>query len=270
MVTSCKFVPSGSSPPDVDEELQSHIVEAIENGRNADEARRAFGSMLRHREQSQDLRAFGWLDSLRSDAVFGSRQLRKHKVTSAAAILSLGLAVGACTAAFRLIDAVLLRPMPIAEPGRLYAMSSAGTGPSGAYRVTDSNEYPQFQAMRAAVKEQAELIAVSGVDRLDLTYRSDDEMEKAYRQYVSGWMFGAFGLKPALGRLFNESDDDKPFAHPYAVLSYEYWMRRFGKDPGVLGRTFRDGNNVYEIVGVAPESFTGTEPGIFAEFSCRR
>ncbi len=250
---------------DVDEELESHIAEAVESGRDPGEARRAFGSVLRNREESHDVRVFRWLDSLRADAVFGWRQLRKHKVTSAAAILSLGLGVGACTAAFRLIDALLLRPMPIAEPGRLYAMSSAGTGPSGAFRITDSNEYPQFQTMRAAVKEQAEMIAVSGVDRIDLTYRSDEEMEKAYQQYVSGWMFGAFGLKPALGRLFTESDDDKPGAHPYAVLSYEYWMRRFGKDPGVLGRTFREGNNLYEIIGVAPKSFTGTEPGIFAD-----
>src|SRR3954447_9315353 len=141
---------------DVDEELQSHIVKAIENGRDPAEARRAFGSTLRHREHSHDVRAFGWLDSPRSDAVFGWRQLRKHKVTSAAAVLSLGLGVGSSTAAFRLIDALLLRPMPISEPGRLYAMSSAGTGPSGAFRITDSNEYPQFQAMRAAVKDQAE------------------------------------------------------------------------------------------------------------------
>src|SRR4051794_8237352 len=90
---------------DVEEELESHIVAAIENGRDPAEAGRAFGSVLRSREQSQDVRTFGWLDSLRADAVFGWRQLRKRKVTSAAAVLSLGLGVGACTAAFRLIDA---------------------------------------------------------------------------------------------------------------------------------------------------------------------
>jgi predicted permease len=115
--------------------------------------------------------------------------------------------------------------------------------------------------MRAAVKDQAELIAVSYAERSDITYASDQEMEKAYRQFVSGWMFESFGLRPALGRLFTESDDLKPGAHPYAVLSYDYWTRRFGHDPRVIGRTFRMDKDLYQIVGVAPPRFTGTEPG---------
>src|ERR1700683_4701317 len=107
---------------DIDEELQSHIAEALEQGRDPTEARRAFGSPLRHREQSRDVRLIAWLDSLRSDVIFGWRQLAKRKVTSAAAILSLGLGIGACVSAFRLIDALLLRPLPIAAPQRLYSL----------------------------------------------------------------------------------------------------------------------------------------------------
>ncbi len=76
-------------------------------------------------------------------------------------------------------------------------------------------------------------------------------MEKAYRQYVSGSMFGAFGLRPAAGRLLTENDDVTPGAHPVAVLSYDYWTRRFGQDPKVVGRTFRMGDDIYQIVGVA-------------------
>src|ERR1700730_3184577 len=94
---------------EIDEELQSHIEEAIEQGRDPEETRRAFGSVLRRREESRDVRIVAWLDSLHSDARFGLRRLRKTKVTSAAAILSLALAIGACTSAFRLIDALLLR-----------------------------------------------------------------------------------------------------------------------------------------------------------------
>jgi predicted permease len=74
-------------------------------------------------------------------------------------------------------------------------------------------------------------------------------------------MFDSFGLRPALGRLFTESDDQAPGEHPYAVLSHDYWTRRFGKDPNIIGRTFRMGNTVYEIVGVADRHFTGTETG---------
>ncbi|MGO9271025.1 MAG: ADOP family duplicated permease [Terriglobia bacterium] len=246
---------------EIDEELQSHVEEAIEEGRDPAEARGALGPALRLREESRDIRLLTWLDSLRADAAFGWRQLMKRKVTSAAAVLSLALGIGACTSAFRLIDALLLRPLPIAGSERLYALLRQGIGPDGRFRVSESNEYPLFRQMRAAVKDQAELLAVSYASRTDLTFGSDGEMEKAYRQYVSGWMFSAFGLRPAVGRLLTENDDLEPGAHPYAVLSHDYWATRFGRDPKVIGRTFRIGNDLYQIVGIGPERFTGTEPG---------
>jgi predicted permease len=86
-------------------------------------------------------------------------------------------------------------------------------------------------------------------------------MEKANPQYVSGWMFDAFELRPAIGRLLTKDDDVTPGAHPYAVLSYDYWTRRFARDPKVVGRTFRMGNDIFQIVGVSGKSFTGTETG---------
>lgn len=206
-----------------------------------------------------------WWDGLRADAVFGARQLRKHKVASAAAILSLGMAAGACASAFRIIDAMLLRPMPIQHPEALYAMFTLGYDPGGHLRLGESNEYPQFQAMRKAVADEAELIAVSYGERVELSYGGGDEIERAHRQYVSGWMFGSFGLKPALGRLLQAGDDDVPGAHPVAVLSYDYWTRRFGRDPKAVGRSFAMGSEVYRVVGVGPEGFTGTEPGTMTD-----
>ena len=199
------------------------------------------------------------LDSLRADAVFGWRQLNKKKVTSAAAILSLALSIGACTSAFRLIDALLLRPLPVAQPERLYALSRQGFQAWDGPTVYDGWEYPLFRQMRAAVHSQASLIAISYSQRVDLTYSSD--YEKAHVQYVSGWMFSSFGLRPALGRLLTENDDLKPGGHPVAVLSHDYWTRRFGQDPKIIGTTFRLANNLYEIIGVAGEGFTGVEPG---------
>ena len=246
---------------EIDEELEAHFAEAMEQGRDPDEARRAFGSSLHHRERSRDVRMLTWLDSLRADAIFGWRQLNKRKVTSAAAILSLALGIGACISAFRLIDALLLRPLPVSNAERLYDLFRNEIGNDGQPGTFDGWAYPVFRQMRAAVKDQAELIAVSYAERTDLTYRSDQEMERAYLQYVSGWMFGSFGLRPSLGRLLSENDDLEPGAHPYAVLSHDYWTRRFGQDPKIIGRTFRLGTRLYEIVGVAPEFFTGTEPG---------
>lgn len=245
---------------ELDEEMEGHLAEAVERGRDAAEARRAFGSTMRHREESRDARLLTWLDSLRADFVFGWRQLRKAKVTSAAAILSLALGIGSCTAAFRLIDALLLRPLPVANAERLHVIAFESTGPLGRERY-DSCSYPMFRQMREVVKGQAELIAVSYADRLDLTYGSDAQMEKGYVQFVSGWMFDAFGIRPAVGRLLTVDDDAEPGAHPYAVLSRDYWKQRFGSDPNVVGKSLRMGQTVFQIIGVTDGPFTGTETG---------
>ena len=250
---------------EIDEELEAHVAEAMASGRDADEARRALGSALRHREESRDARIVTWLDSLRADTVFGWRQLNKTKLTSATAILSLALAVGACTAAFRLIDALLLRPLPVVRTARLYLPYRSGIGWDGKPETFDGWAYPAFQQMRAVVKEQADLLAISYGERVDITYKSDQEMEKAQLQYVSGATFGTFGLQPELGRLLMESDDVTPGARPYAVLSHDYWANRFGQNPKVVGQTFRMGNQIYEIVGVGGKPFTGTEPGVMTD-----
>jgi putative ABC transport system permease protein len=250
---------------DLEEEFQSHIEEAIAAGRDTEEVRRAWGPTLRQRQASRNVRVVAWLDGLRADVIFGWRQLRRNKTTSAAAVLSLALAMGACVSAFRFIDALLLRPLPVAHADQLYALSRVGIDFDGKPSDFDGWAYPDFQRMRDAAKDQADLVAVSYTDRSDLTFATDEEMEKGYIQYVSGNMFSIFGLQPALGRLLTTSDDRTPGAAPYAVISYDYWARRFGHDPKIIGKTFRLGDTLYEIVGVGPESFTGTEPGIVTE-----
>jgi putative ABC transport system permease protein len=246
---------------EIEEEFEAHIAEAVEQGHDPEAARRALGAVVRQRQQSHDIRVVGWLDSLRADMVFAWRQLRRNKVTSAAAILSLALAIGACTAAFRLIDALLLRPLPVAHPERFYVLSREGMGFDNKPGAWDSWAYPDFQLMRAAAKGQAALLALSYADRSDITYKTDDEMEKATLQYVSGGMFPTFGIEPVLGRLFTENDDRKPGGAPFAVLSYDYWSRRFGRDAHVIGRTLQIGDGLYEIIGVSGKKFTGTERG---------
>jgi hypothetical protein len=158
-----------------EEELQAHIAEAVAQGRDAVEVRRAFGYPLHHRETSRDIRLIPWLETLRAHAVFGWRQFLKNKGASAAAIFSLALAIGSCTAAFRLIDATLWRPLPVPAPDRRYVLSRESTGPDGRIVTGDNCAYPM---LRALVKGQAELIAVSAADRIDLTFASDQEMEK--------------------------------------------------------------------------------------------
>jgi len=246
---------------EIEEELATHVTEGIAEGRDPAEVRKALGPALQIREESRDLRIIPWLDSLRSDFVFGCRQLAKRKVTSAAAILSLALATGSSTAAFRLIDALLLRPLPVKNPEQLYDLTRHVIGFDGKPLTHDQWAYPAFRRMRDAVKDQAELIAISSTRTVELTYGPVQEMEKAHLDYVSGGMFDSFGLRPVAGRLFSASEDVTPGAYPYAVLSHDYWSRRFGKDPNVIGRTFRIGDSVYEIVGVVQAPFTGTSPG---------
>ena len=250
---------------EIDEELQSHIEEAIASGRDPKEARRAFGSTLRAREASHSIRAAGWLDSLVSDVSFGWRQLCRNKVTSFAAVLSLALGIGSCVAAFRLIDALLWRPLPISDSGNLYVLSRTMTGFNGKPIEDGHWATPDFNLMRDAVKDQADLIAISDADRTDITWSTDDDMEKAHVAFVSGNMFLLFGLEPALGRLLAPADDRAPGAGPYAVLSWDYWNHRFGRDPKVLGRPLHIGDQTFEIIGVGPRDFTGTEKGTITD-----
>jgi predicted permease len=119
--------------------------------------------------------------------------------------------------------------------------------------------------MREAVKDRADLLAFSQAERTDLTYGSDQEMEKAQLQYISGTLLANFGLQPAAGRLFTAADDLRPGAHPQAVISHDYFTRRFHADPATIGRKLRIGNTFYEIIGVIQPPFTGTGPGTITD-----
>src|SRR5262249_23179940 len=143
----------------------------------------------------------GWLESLLADMSYGWRQLCRNKVTSGAAVLSLALGIGSCVAAFRLIDALLWRPLPISGSSQLYVLSYTMSGFDGKLIEDDHWATPDFNAMRDAVKDRADLIAISDADLTDITWSTDDDMEKAHIAYVSGNMFPLFGLEPALGRL---------------------------------------------------------------------
>jgi putative ABC transport system permease protein len=246
---------------ELDEELASHLAEAMERGRPEPEARRALGSTLRHRESSRDFKLLPWLEALVSDAVFGWRQLRKRPAATAAAIVSLGLAIGAVTTVFRLTDAVLLRKLPVAEPDRLWYLAESVVDGQGQRDWRDDFDYPSFRKYRALANGRAELILVGGATLRDAVLVNGGDPEKVTRQYVSGNLFGAFGLSPTLGRLLGPEDDVRPGGHPVAVLSYTFWSRRFERDRNVLGRRFRLDGGEFEIVGVGPKDYVGTEPG---------
>ena len=258
---------------DITEELRVHLELAREQerrrGSSEDETPRAVraraGAMTQAMDALRDQRGIPALDALAADVVFGWRQIVRHPTVSLSAILSLGLAMGATMAAFRLIDAVLLRPLPVADPSRLYSVwiTSQDAGTDAEDR--DDFDYQTFRRYVTATEGHADLLLIGSAVRLPV--RIDvGEAEPAVQQFVSGNVFSVFGLQPALGRLLGPADDLTPNGHPVAVISHDFWRRRFGGDASVIGRTFQVDGRPIEIVGVAPAGFTGTVPGALTDF----
>ena len=225
-------------------------------------SRRDFGNVLRIKEDIREAWRWTRLERLAQDVRYGWRQINKHRTVSAAAVLSLALAVGAAAVAFRLIDALILRPLPIAQPERFFYLAQTFVDRDGRPDYRDDFDYPSFRRYRDALASRADVMVIGGTSRQEGVFDSSGEAEKFYRQYLSGNAFETFGLTPALGRLFTPHDDS---ARPIAVLSYSYWARRFASDPQVVGKTFRYAGNLYEIIGVGPRGFIGTEPGIIPD-----
>jgi predicted permease len=258
---------------ELDEELRFHLeartAELVAKGWAKDaaarEARRRLGDPLRHRETSRDVKVLAGLEAILQDARFGLRLLRKDAVVTGAAVVSLALAIGACTAAFSLIEALVLRPLPVSAPERLVYLAFAGDRWDGTNDENASFSYPLFERLRDAGRPVVDLFGVSYQGMRTAVFDdSGGREEKVRPQFVSGDAFAVLGVQPALGRLLTAEDDATPGARPVAVLSHAFWTRRFGRDPSVLGRWVslegRKSAHV-QIVGVAGEGLTGTEPG---------
>ena len=224
----------------------------------AREARRHFGNTLLLRESSREAKLFSWLESVLQDLRFGLRMLRKTAGVTAAAVLSLSLAIGACTAAFSLIDALMLRPLPVRDPGRLvycsYPLFGAGFSDEGAY-MSDA----LYDRLLQASDRKIELFGTSVVGPLQsVSFGDSGEVDENVRaQWISGDGFRILGIQPALGRLLTATDDGRNVA----VLSYSFWTRRFGSSPTVLGRWFVHRGKEVQIVGVTQKGFEGLALG---------
>jgi predicted permease len=265
------------SAADLDEELRFHLEQRIadleKDGLSRDEAERAarrqFGKVLATREASRDVKSAVWLESLLRDFRFGWRMLAKYRVASFAAVVSLALAIGACTAAFSLIDALMLRPLPVRDPQQLFDLARvfpAFMSPNNQPREFDVFSYPQYQLLREAVRGSADLFMVDWTGGLSGAVFDDSgrASENVRAEMISGEGFGILGVKPVLGRLI-EPADDSPDAHLIAVLSAPFWKRRFGGSPTVLGRTVTIGGKQLQIVGVTAPPFDGLHPGYLTD-----
>lgn len=256
---------------DLDEELQFHLAARMEDftrdGLSAqlakEKADRQLGNYLLMRESSGDIKLIPRVESILSDVVFGFRLCQKNIAVTVAAVVSLGLAIGACVSAFSLIDALILRPLPVHDPERLvYIAYRAPADTQDSY----SSNYPLFERLRDAGRPHIQLFGMSDQSMREAFFDdADGRPEKVYGQWISGDAFSLLGVQPALGRLLTASDDQKPGHHPVAVLSHSFWKRRFNGNPGVLGRWVRIRDKQLQIVGVAQKGFTGVEPGVMTD-----
>jgi predicted permease len=212
------------------------------------------------------------------DVRYAARLLRKSPGFTAVAVLSLALGIGANTAVFSLVDAAMFRALPVSEPERLVLANWAsrdglpGTSHNGwmvptadGKRTTTSMSYPVFERFRDESATLADVFAFAELYRVNVG--AGGRAELAGGTFVSGDYFPALGLVAPLGRLI-EPEDDRPGAEAVAVVSHGYWRRRFGGDPGALGRPLRLNGQTFTLIGVAPRGFTGTmqlgsQPEIF-------
>jgi predicted permease len=257
---------------EMDQELRSHFEKNVEKllaaGLPREEAMRRvrleFGGHEQLQEECRDARGVNFIETLIRDVRFGFRAMKRSPGLTLVAVLSLALGIGANTAMFSLLDALLLKSLPVEEPSKLVLFGAGRWGGSQDALPDRSWELFSYPFYREISKQNAVYAGVTAIHSIEFSTHGgvdggSPELLKA--DLVSGTFFSVLGVKPVLGRVLDEADDQTPGAGPVAVASYSWWKQRFGNNPSILGKTFRFESTVYTIVGVAPPGFFGTSVG---------
>jgi predicted permease len=243
--------PEGELAAELESHLQMHIEDNLRVGMNPDEARRQahikLGGVEQVKENYRERRGLPVLEALLQDLRHALRMLRRNPGFTAAAVLSLALGIGANALVFSVINALLLRPLPVERPGQLVFLetNSGFTQSFPNYRdLRDRNQ--AFSGLVGYRLAPMELESASGATRI-------------WGLLATGNYFDVLGVHPVMGRFFHQAEDLHPNASPYAVLSYNAWRGRFGGDSGIVGKTVRINRLPYTVLGVASADFHGTE-----------
>jgi predicted permease len=245
--------------PRLGDEIRFHRDRLIEDhmaaGMDRTEAERRafleFGNVAQIEEACRDVRG-RWREDLAKDLCYAYRTLRRSPGFSAVAVLSFALGIGANAAIFTVINAVMLRTLPVKEPDRLVQIARLLDGRPGLV------SYPLFEHFRDNVKSISSSFAQGTSDQAIVI---DGEDEFVTADLVSGGYFIVLGIEPAAGRLLGAGDDALSPSSPAAVISDRYWQRRFGRSPSAIGKSFSIGDRSFTIVGVTPPSYQGARPG---------
>jgi predicted permease len=246
---------------DLDEEIQHHLAaeiqERIQTGALPQEAdrsaRRDFGNLLLVKEIIRDTWRWNSLAALGQDVRYGVRMMSRAPILTVVVVLSLALGIGANTAIFSLLNAVILRMLPVKDAGELVYLTHGA--PAGRPEFS----YPAFQQIRELNQVFDGVLGRFGTARYDAIFTTsgaDQVIEELVTEAVSGNYFSVLGVNPILGRAFTSADDGLQ-AVDGAVISYGYWSRRFALDPGAIGKTFTLNRVPVTIIGIAPQRFFG-------------
>jgi predicted permease len=250
---------------DLERELRYHIDRRIgdltSEGLSDQEARRQaaieFGGMLQVQEDVREAWLWRWLDEGERDLQFAGRLLRRSPVFAATALLSLALGIGGSAAVFSLVDQVLIRRLPVADPDRLVYFMWKGSSLSSNYGYNYLMSYPFCRDLQ---QPHPVLDGVFCRHPARVHVSTGQEATGVRAEIVSGSYFSVLGVQPRLGRLIETTDDINPDDHPVVVLSEDFWQNQFAADPAVLGRKILVSGFPMTVIGVAPAGFTGMDP----------
>jgi putative ABC transport system permease protein len=248
---------------DLEEELQTHLAMAtrdrIDRGEQpavaARAARHEFGNRALIQETTRDMWGWTWLERLAQDLRYAARGMRRAPGFTAVAVASLALGIGANTAIFSLIDALMLRWLPVHDPQSLYKVKFGGP--------IESLSYPVVRLL----DEQKDIFSsVAGFNGWTFAVGPAGAIRNVHGALVTGSYYETLGLNPTVGRLL-APEDDRPGAPPVAVIADGYWSRQFSRDPAAVGQSIRINGIAVPIVGVSPPNFTGTDVGTIADIT---
>jgi predicted permease len=254
------LVRRGRRARDIDDEIAFHLAmrqaEHERHGLTPDLARqtaaRQFGNVTVLKEQTRDMWTFPSFESLMQDVRYALRTLRRAPGFALVAVLVLAIGIGATTAMYSLVDAMLVRGLPYAEADRLVVLIGNVQRAGGVERR--GNSYPDHVDWRARATSFEDMAAYT---TLTATLQGAEDPERIVGEAVSAPYFNLLGVSPTHGRGFTPEEDAVPSRDAVVILSDGLWRRRFGADPSILNRTLQLGTRSYTIVGIMPAGFTG-------------
>jgi predicted permease len=256
---------------ELDEEMRLHLElrrqQQIASGLTPEaahqSAQRRFGNTARIKEKSHMAWGWDWLETFLQDTGFGLRSMLRTPAITVVALISLALGIGANTAIFSFLDAMMLRSLPVKDPQQLVKLGIEDWGGiTDNFGCTELYSYPFYRQLQRKNVVFSDTAAVfSMMNNVHGFVDHQQESQLIHVQTVSGTYFQTLGVGALMGRVLNDADDSSEGDHPVVVISEGFWKRMFGGDPSILNHQLKLGNVVYDIVGVAPAEFFGTKVG---------